>query len=239
MQPTMRVIIPSRKRVNILKRDALAIFPYATVVVAESEKNDYSFCTDLVTHPDDVSGIAPIRQWCLDKFDDELILFVDDDVQMVVSLVGYRPTRYSDPGDIAKIVSNAANVCRDLNLAIFGFNQSWDIRKFNPLKPIKLNSWVGGVIGFCGRGVRYDTRLKMRADVDVCMQSLLKQRIVYTEDRFSFIQTRFALAGGNAVNRSESREKEELGKLMSKWGGYVKISTSYGGTRNIAIHIDR
>ncbi|HUT01727.1 MAG TPA: hypothetical protein VM031_04685, partial [Phycisphaerae bacterium] len=50
-----------------------------------------------------------------------------------------------------------------------------------------------------GRELRYDTSLLLRADIDFCLQSLLHDRIVLVDGRYSFIHTRFA--GGGRVGR--------------------------------------
>ena len=78
-------------------------------------------------------------------------------------------------------------------------------------RPFSLNTWVGGVVGIVGRELRYDTSIRLRADIDFCLQSLLRDRIVVVGGRFSFIHTRFAGGGGNAANRSSERHDRGWG----------------------------
>lgn len=193
---------------------------------------------NLVPHPDDVSGIAPIRQWVLDHFDDECIVFVDDDVYQLISLVGYSYSKIASPANARRVVENTANIARELGTAFFGFNQAFDVRKFVPQKPFLLHSWAGGVIGIIGREFRYDTGLRLRADIDYCLQVLLKRRVTFIENRIAFVHKRFGLTGGNALNRSAERNRQELEYLQRKWGKYLEVTQSKGTTL-LKLHVQR
>lgn len=233
MEPNLRIVIPSRKRVRLLTERALTLFPGATVTVAASEMNDYRSIVPperLVPHPDEVSGIAPIRQWVLDHFDDECIVFADDDVYQMISLVGYSYSKIASPATAWRVIENTANIAKEAGTAVFGFNQAFDVRKFVPMKPFLINSWAGGVIGIIGRDFRYDTSLRLRADIDFCLQVLLERRFTFIENRIAFVHKRFGLTGGNAVNRSAERNRHELDYLRAKWGRYLTIQPSKGTT---------
>jgi hypothetical protein len=234
---TLRVVIPSRKRARVLETCALELFPYATVTVAESEMDEYDSALgdrveELVPHPDEVTGIAPIRQWVLDAFDEECILFVDDDVYRLRSALGYRGMDLTDPGVAMRVVENAAAIARGIGTAFFGFNQAGgDVRKFRPYNPFLLNSWAGGVVGVVGRDVRYDTSLLLRADVDFALQTLLRKRVTFVENRYSFLHRRFGLTGGNAGNRSAARNRAEIEYLKRKWGDCLGVQDVKTTTR--------
>lgn len=243
------MVIPSKGRQQIIGRAALRLFPDATVTVAESEMAAYAALAGrggrrlipeerLIPHPDEVSGIAPIRQWVLDHFDDECIVMVDDDVYELVFLVHYVPRKMSEPDVVEQVVANAASVAYGVGAPVFGFNQAWDVRKFRPFEPFSLNSWVGGVIGIIGRDLAYDTSLRLRADIDFCLQALLHKRVTFVENRFSFLHRRFGLAGGNAGSRSSRRNEEELEYLQRKWGKHLSVADKKTTTR-VAIHVRR
>lgn len=228
IENVVRFVVPSRERAGILASCALRMFPYATITVAESEMETYAQAlagrdNPLIPHPDDVTGIAPIRQWVLDHFDEESICFVDDDVHQMRSALGYRGMNITDPNVALRIVENAATIAKGIGTAMYGFNQAGgDVRKFRPQNPILLNSWSGGVIGIVGRDIRYDTALLLRADIDFAIQTMLEKRITYVDNRFSFIHRRFGLTGGNARNRSEKRNRDEIDYLLRKWGMYLE-----------------
>lgn len=236
---SVRIIIPSRKREKVLRDSSLPLFPTATVCVAESEEASYRRLTDhIVTHPDSISGIGPLRQWILDNFHEDRLLQVDDDVYALIALTGNKIRRITDPATVLQLVENTAECAAGAGAKIWGFNQTWDIRKYKPQKPITLCGWVGGVIGVVGREAKWDTGLKLRADIDACLTSLLKHRITYTDLRFSFAQRRFEGAGGNALQRSSEGHEREIRHLQRKWGTYLSVRRSKT-TVLLRVHVQR
>ena len=114
---------------------------------------------------------------------------------------------------------------------MFGFNQAALPLTYANYDPFGLDTWVGGVIGIIGREQRFDVNLLLRADIDFCLQSLLRDRIVLVDGRYSFIHTRFAGGGGNAANRSSARHEQEIAYLKRKWGPYLDHVKAKGTTR--------
>ena len=219
----MRVVIPSRQRVDTIRTHALSLFPDALVCVAQSEAPAYRTVTrQLLVHPDAVAGIGPLRQWILTNVDDDVVFMVDDDVSGLYSLVGTHRRRLAQPVDIRRVVENTAHCAAGAGARVFGFSQSWDVRKFLPQKPVALTGWVGGAIGLIGRPAIYDTSLLLRADIDACLTSLLKHRLIYRDDRFGFEHRRFGGTGGNALSRSEAQHAREIAYLKRKWGPHLK-----------------
>lgn len=222
----MRVVIPSRKRVESCAH-ALSLFPQALVCVADSEVQDYeALGVELLTHPDNVAGIGPLRQWILDNVADETVVMVDDDVYEVRTPVGEITKSHTirDPRAIAQILENAEIMARGLGTPVFGFDQTGgDVRKFKPHDPLRLNSWTGGVIGIIGRELRYDTTLLLRADIDYCLKAMLKYRVVCIDTRYSFVHKRFKNRGGNDHVRSSERNAVEIERLLDRWGPWLAI----------------
>ncbi len=135
------------------------------------------------------------------------------------------------------VVEATARCARDAGAHIFGFNQAWDVRKFSPLKPIAFSGWVGGAIG-CVGPVRFDTTLKLRADIDACLTSLLEQRVIYQDLRFAFAHRRFEGAGGNAVSRSHEEHAREIAYLQRKWGAHLSVRHSKTAVL-LKVHVPR
>jgi hypothetical protein len=208
------------------------LFLDPVVTVAESEADDYaSLPCEVVTHPDDVKGIGPLRQWVLDHFDDEVVVMADDDLLKVYTLIGQRKRTITKPDSIAQILENAVEIARGMGAPVFGFNQAWDVRKFQPQDPLHFHGWTGGVIGIIGRELQFDKNLLLRADVDFCLQALLEFRTVFIDQRFSFVHRRFVGSGGNAHLRSAERNERELGYLQDKWGKWLSVRQTKTTTR--------
>lgn len=219
----VRVIIPTRRRVGSVT--ALSVFPDAELCVGEDEADAYHAeypKQPLLVHPADVTGIGPLRQWILDTVPDEKVFQVDDDVQrMSGQTLGWQQ-RYG-PAEARSLVEDAAEIAKCIGTSVFGFSQSWDVRKFTPTRPFSVKGWVGGAIGFVGRKHRFDTNLRLRADIDFCLTCLRYDRIVWIDSRFSFVHSRFSGDGGNAVSRSKERHDQEIAYMRSKWGQWMSV----------------
>jgi hypothetical protein len=187
-----------------------------------------------------VLGIGPLRQWIIDHHtaDDDTVFMVDDDVSGCWSIVGLQKHKLWRAADVLQVVANSAHCAREIGARIFGFSQSWDVRKFMPQRPVSFTGWVGGCVGIVGRERLYDPELKLRADIDACLTSLLRHRIIYRDDRFAFEHRRFIGAGGNAVLRSEAQHARELRYLRQKWGAHLTVQQSKTTTR-LVVHAPR
>lgn len=237
----MRVVIPSRMRVDACGH-VLRLFPGALVVVHQDEADAYAgLGAELLVHPPEVRGIAPLKNWILDNVPDEVVFIVDDDISMLKAMAG-RPRRsapITDPRAIRQIVENAAACAQAIGAPVFGFNQNGgDVRKFKNQDPFALSGWVGGAMGIIGRELRYDSTLKMRADIDFCLQAQLQQRCIFADLRFAFVEQRFNNTGGNSHMRSAERNQRELAYLKQKWGKWLSIVEGKG-TVMLKVHVQR
>lgn len=224
----MRIVIPSRGRWDTIGQEALRVFPDATLCVHESEAEHYLNLSQapMLVHPDDVTGIAPVFQWILDHVDEDCVVIVSDDVTHAYDQTGVHKRRIEDAATCQAIVERLAILARDAGVRVFGFQQAARPLTYKNFKPFQLSSWTGGVIGIIGRELRYDPRLLLRADIDFCLQSLRRDRIVLIDGRYSFIHRRFEGRGGNAANRSAERHAAEISYLRTKWGPYLQAQPS-------------
>jgi len=228
----VQIIIPSKGRSNVIGEKAMRLFPDATVCIGDDEQAAYAPLTDrLLVHPASVIGIGPLRQWILDHIDDPCVVMVDDDVTHVYSQVGFHKRRIEDADTARAIVERLAIMAVDARARVFGFQQAARPFTYANFKPFSVNTWTGGIIGIVGRELRFDQSLLLRADIDFCLQSLLRDRFVLVDGRFAFIHTRFAGGGGNAANRSSERHEREIAYLRRKWGQWLGVEQAKGTTR--------
>ena len=228
----MKIVIPSKGRAETLQEKALRLFPDALVCVGDDEVEAYGKITDrLLVHPATVVGIGPLRQWVLDHVEDPCVVMVDDDVTHVYSQVGFHKRRIEDADTARALVERLAILAQDAGARVFGFQQAARPLTYANFRPFSLNTWVGGLVGIIGRELRYDPALLLRADIDFCLQSLMRDRFVLVDGRYSFIHTRFAGKGGNAGNRSAERHAREIAYLKRKWGPCLEEVQAKGTTR--------
>jgi hypothetical protein len=167
----------------------------------------------------------------LDHVEYPCVVMVDDDVTHIYSQVGFHKLRIEDAGTARALVERTAIAAMDAGARVFGFQQAARPLTYANFRPFSVNTWVGGVVGIIGRDLRYDTSLLLRADIDFCLQSLMHDRFVLVDGRYSFIHTRFAGAGGNAKQRSAARHEQEIRYLKRKWGRFLDVVQAKGTTR--------
>lgn len=222
-----RTVILSRGRSDTITTHRL--MPYATLVVPESEYEDYVHIgLEIVTVPDEIIGLGPLRNWVLDHFKEKIIIMADDDITHVWVNCRKTGVKIKDPEQIEQILYSAAQCAEDLGTSCFGFSQVWDVRKYKATEPFDLCGWVGGVIGVIGRDIRF-LEHKFKVDVDFCLRTLLKKRILWKDNRFSFVQGRDKNKGGNSLFRTSAEVEKEIAYLEHRWGKYFKRRLSKAG----------
>jgi hypothetical protein len=224
---SLQVVIPSRRRAESCKH-AVRLFKNPIVCVAEEEREDYrDVGVTVVTHPNEVVGLGPLRQWILDRFTERCIFQCNDDVKSLYCVVGFRPRKIVDPDAIERIILNCANICEDLGISCFSFSPFQDdVRKFRPQKPFSLTRLEGAMLGVIDRKVRYDPNIRQFDDVDLSLQCCLKERIVWQDSRFAADHNFITKGGGNTISRGLENTKRELQYMKRKWGPY--LGAGYG-----------
>lgn len=225
----MKVVIPSRKRAKTIAQHSLRLFPDAVVCVEESEMADYApVCQNLLPHPP-LASLARIRNWIIENVEDEMFVMADDDVVSLWAMVGKNGNRLREVGAINQVIENAAEAARGLGARLFGFSQSGDVKAFKPQDPISVSAWVGTVFGVIGKDLKYDPAFSLHDDMDFSLQHLLKNRVVFRDNRFYFESyNRLRSVGGNTAFRSAERELLERRLLIQKWGKCVRFGKRVG-----------
>ena len=223
----MKLIVPSKGRSDTIGKHTLALMPWATVLVDEDEAEDYEGVVpagQLMTHPG-ITPIVKILNWVLDTVVDDVVVIADDDITALIALPGWRVRRYRDPDVARGVLEGTAQCAMDAGAGLFGFNQNDFQLYFDPQEPFRLARWIGSVIGFVGdHGLRYDENCSLHEDADLALQALMRQRIVWCDNRWRFTNLRFTNAGGNTGHRTKAREEAEREYLKEKWGRYIRFS---------------
>jgi hypothetical protein len=209
------------------------VFPYGTLLVPESEKEKYRQIevAGVDTIPDDVIGLGRIRNYVLDKYKEEIIVMVDDDIRGILYLGRRKAMRITNVEMIRMLIENTAQMAVDLGVGAFGFNQSEDVRKFSPIRPFRLNAIIGCVVGVIGRDVRFSDDIQFKCDTDFSLKQLLKNRIIFTDQRYGFMQKREFNMGGNSLFRTMPKLEAEKKLLKSKWKKHVSFPMGKGRDR--------
>jgi hypothetical protein len=215
------------------------LVPQATLVVPEDQAAEYAaaYRMELVTIPPDRVGVSQVRNWIVARFPEEVVVMFDDDVTGLQTICAVRNRRL-DPDEIAAVVENTAYCAKGAGARLFGWHQRPDPRLLQRNDPFSVVHWVGGVVGVVGKEVRWDEMLKFKCDIDCCLGELLRNRILWHESRFSFLQGRDKNLGGNSRFRSPERIAAEKAYLRKKWRGNIVID-EYQSQDRVKIVVDR
>lgn len=231
----MKTLILSKNRAADISTHLL--FPNAILCVPESQFELYkpTGC-ELIAQPD-CNGLSKLRNWVVSVFGCP-VLMLDDDISKLYNFSGDL-TRECDMDEVAHAVEACCQMATDAGAGIFGFNQK-DIRQFNPTNPFSLTGWVGGAIGVCNTGVKWDENLRCKCDIDACLRELMIRRIIWKDNRYGFVQKRDSNTGGNALNKTSEQVERELSYLQAKWGKHIKIDRdTYTTNISISINVSR
>jgi hypothetical protein len=220
----MKFIIPSKGRAASIGNKTLRLVPDAFVCVGESDVEEYKKVVPkkkLIIHPDNVVGIGPLRNWIVKNVADQTIIMLDDDVECIYDQSHYNKIRIESPAHVMAILERTAIASSDAGVGIFGFTQMARPLSYRPFLPICFNTWVGGVVGVHGKDVEWDEKLLLRADIDACLKTLMKKRIMWCDSRYVFVHKRFVGVGGNNTLRTMDKHAAEIQALRIRWGKYL------------------
>lgn len=216
------------------------LVPRATLVVPENELAAYRETGQhehIVLIPPSIYGVSPVRNWIVQHFEEEVVVMYDDDCTGCRTLCGLR-NRMLSPEEIEAVIENTAYCAAGAGARLFGFNQRPDPRMLVRNDPVSVVHWVGGVVGVVGKNIRWDELLRFKCDIDCTLNELLRNRIIWHESRFCFVQARDKNLGGNSLFRSPERIAAEKRYLAGKWKAHITID-EYASQDRVKINVDR
>jgi hypothetical protein len=189
------------------------------------------------------TGIVEKRNAMLDygraeKYD--AIWEIDDDFLGIVSFSSGFVERSFDKALIYQVIERMAVMARDCGTPLFITSQVADIRKYKRSEPFSLFATMKlGAHGlFLDNDLRYDNRISLKEDIDMCLQVLMDYRVLFQENRYSFIcQPTMNTKGGCASYRTLENEKNSLDILRRKWGDTLFSKSSSKRLSNCTINI--
>jgi hypothetical protein len=233
---SLRYLIMSRSRARTITTQKL--FPQATLVVPESQVEDYRHHgLPMRGVPDELSGVSAIHNWMVGNFAEDVKVMLCDDLTGCLYLFGTK-SRFLSPVEIDAMVHNTAACCIGAEARLFGWSQTPDPMKLQRNDPFGLTRWVGGGLGFVGAKGCWDELLKCKCDVDACLTQLLTNRIVWQDSRYHFSQNRDTKLGGNSTLKTAGRINAEKAYLKRKWKAHIGFST-YRSQERIQVHVSR
>jgi hypothetical protein len=110
-----KYLIISRSRSDIIS--SWRLFPFASILVPESEKSLYEYLDNKIeTVPDSIVGLGQLRNWILDNYDEEAIIMIDDDITECRCICRESYYKVTDVEEIKAVLLNALNCAKVLML---------------------------------------------------------------------------------------------------------------------------
>lgn len=221
------IVIPSYKRAD--RVTTTAIVPGAVICVPKSQEADYTRHNrnvEIVSHPDDVIGLAAKRNWIYHKFGD--VMMLDDDLtrfsRLYLEANSLRISRVT-PAETVAIIQQTARMAKELGAYVFGFSSVADARNFKPQKPFRLTGYCNGSsFGLLkGSKVFFHKETVAVEDYFASLVNAYYHRYAFFDLRFGFVQQRtFKNLGGQAEFRSTKSEESDFKFLRRMFGDVVQ-----------------
>jgi hypothetical protein len=222
------IVCPSHGRAGRLH--VLKVLPDIPLCVAESQVDDYRRAhpdQELIVHPDSVVGIAPKRQWLVDKFGD--VMMFDDDLTAIVDLTvaaGEGDGKIRNPDVIRDLVYRLFDMGEALGAFVVGFSSYTVPAMFRPQNPYSFKQMVSG---HC-LGIRRDERIRLpnmpkmlTDDLFVSALSMHHHRMTLTELRYgAAVADTWGATGGMATHRTWQTMVENEQLMVDHFGDAIR-----------------
>lgn len=225
MKEKFFVAIPTYKRVGNVH--SLKLFPNATLFCNYGELADYKKeypKAKIVECPPEIIGLTKklnfIIEYC-EKKKIKRLLKVDDDFIKFVSFIGGTHKEITDLDYLNAVIERLFIMCEDAGTRLFTFAPTADVRRYEGAMPFRLFSSIKiGIYGMViGDGYRFDERFLLKQDVDCALDTALKYKHFFVENRYSFaFKETMKNVGGCAEYRNNAKEQEMISLLRAKWG---------------------
>ena len=224
----MLILAPSYKRAGGLLTHH--ILPSTIYCVHSFEAEEYrARGVEVLEMPDEIRGnIARVRNWLVDWAvgqGETEILLLDDDIARFGCF--YRTTGADAlMGDAAEDkVEHCFRVAEEWGVALWGVNCVSDkggYREYTPFsnKSYCTASFHGLRLNSLG-AIRYDERLPLKEDYDICLQVLNRDRKLLRFNFLHLLKDDHGNQGGCAMYRNLDKERQQMDLLISKWGDSI------------------
>jgi hypothetical protein len=220
------IAIPTYKRAGNVPSLALFDPEDAHLFVDTQELDLYrkEHPTAKIVEYNGTAGLTPKLNAILDyarknKYD--AVFKMDDDFEGMAYFADGYTQRLVDPARIYQVIERMAVMARDARTPLFVTLGVPDIRKYKRSDPFSLFATlkIGAYGLLLDNDLRFDERMLMKQDIDMCLQVLLNHRFFIQDNRYSFYyRPTMGNKGGVASYRTREKEEQMMAILRKKWG---------------------
>jgi hypothetical protein len=221
------IICPTHGRAGRIQ--VFDVLPDIPLCVAESQTEAYRSAypdAELVVHPNSVVGIAPKRQWLVDRY--ENVFMFDDDVTAVVDrqVPAGEAQKIRDPQRIRDIIARLFDMAEPLGVYVVGLSTYADPVLYRPHSPFSLRHMISG---HC-LGVRRSDALRfpdkadlLTDDLWISAMSAYRHRRLLTDNRYGAgVAKTWHETGGMATHRTWSKVVDNERYLTELFGDAIR-----------------
>lgn len=225
-----KIVIPSHKRHDRVFAKKLVNDPI--ICVAESQADLYQQFNpecEIVTHPDDVIGLIPKRNWMAKHFGE--IFMLDDDVHACKPIYVEKgePSRIKDKDRITNIIQSLFEMASMMDVHLFGFTSRISPVMYDETGFLSLSKMITG----CSYGVIYNKNtwwneeIRLKEDFWISCYMKYKERRILTDLRYNFEQkSTFVNAGGLASIRNQEEERRSILFIKKNFGDSILLKSA-------------
>jgi len=216
------VFIPSYRRAGKVKTSNLFDEDDYTVVVRQSEEQEYrDYHKNVISFPDEeIDTLGKTRQKILDYAEGN-VLQVDDDVKKFVAL-NEESARTLSKEETYAFIADTFQIVEDLGLSLWSLAPTPDVRKYS--REFLFKGIVGTCMGFVGRKHRYDPKIRKKVDTDFFLQCMLYDRIIIIPNYFGVVPKMDLNKGGDNTNKNSVALYDAVESIKNKWPGIYSFN---------------
>lgn len=227
----MLIAIPSKSRP--WKSASKELLKDGILFVPEQEVELYTriYGRDVVGVPREVKGITPTRNWILDQYEGEDIVFVDDDLKRT----GYIVTKSDGKKKFVKLTESelltefakSFELCKGLGYKIFGLKTEASPMSQYDEKPFLFKTYVtASCMGIVNdTDLRFDESFKVKEDYEIGCRHIKKYGGILGVRYICWENHHWDTNGGCGDYRTDALERECINKLIKKYPSFVKSVT--------------
>ena len=224
----MKICIPSSNRAGKTSSDFIS---ESIIFVPEDQYFDYSqvLKNKIIPVPNGYFGITKTRNFIIDYFKDEDILFLDDDVLECGYFkegirINLRDDQFSN--DWVSMFEKCFQICKELKLNVWGAENGGSKFSNHILNQIDVKGSINGtILGIVANSYKYDEQFIVKEDFDLVIRAFKKDGGFIKFNNFYWRAKHWGNKGGCVDYRTNEIEVNAINLLNAKHPGFIKQGT--------------
>lgn len=221
----MKICIPSSNRAS---KCTSAFLKGAIVFVPEGQKTAYeeNITNKIVEVPEELYGITKTRNYIINYFENEDILFLDDDVKECGYFkeglrIDLKNETYSE--DWEKMFQNCFDITKQFGFSIWGAESGGNKFSNHVLNQIDLKGSINGtILGVMANSFNFDEKYIVKEDFDLILRAYKKDGGFLKFNNFYWRTKHWGNPGGCVDYRTNEIEMKCINMLNKSHPGFIK-----------------